>query len=266
MKDSGRKPSSRKYQPNVEALEALRLLSDGLVPTLTPPPVEIQFLDTLPAAPDVTTLGTGSTTWDAALGQTRLTDLLGTSQAQTEADPDAIRQGLSQLDRYLCRAWARAGIPPQQHEDCTQAVYATLLQNLGRDGFDHLIADVGQNGVREVFSRDTAEGPDFFRAVDMVKKRAQREKTFQTIDDYRYDLADNAGGDGASADWRGALNEAIERNLNSREASLIHDTLQGKTPAEIAEQWGVAPKTVSNEKTRVLHKLRKAMVDDLTAA
>ena len=30
----------------------------------------------------------------------------------------------------------------------------------------------------------------------------------------------------------------------------------GKTPAEIAQQWGVAPKTVSNEKTRVLQKLR----------
>ena len=30
----------------------------------------------------------------------------------------------------------------------------------------------------------------------------------------------------------------------------------GKTPAEIALNWGVAPKTVSNEKARVLHKLR----------
>jgi DNA-binding CsgD family transcriptional regulator len=35
----------------------------------------------------------------------------------------------------------------------------------------------------------------------------------------------------------------------------------GKTPAEIADQWGVAPKTVSNEKTRVLQKLRLALAD-----
>jgi DNA-binding CsgD family transcriptional regulator len=41
--------------------------------------------------------------------------------------------------------------------------------------------------------------------------------------------------------------------------------LQGKTPAEIAQQWGVAPKTVSNEKTRVIQKLRDALVTDLAA-
>ena len=35
----------------------------------------------------------------------------------------------------------------------------------------------------------------------------------------------------------------------------------GKTPAEIALEWGVAPKTVSNEKSRVLQKLRVALVD-----
>jgi DNA-binding CsgD family transcriptional regulator len=35
----------------------------------------------------------------------------------------------------------------------------------------------------------------------------------------------------------------------------------GKTPAEIALQWGVAPKTISNEKSRVLQKLREALVD-----
>ena len=55
--------------------------------------------------------------------------------------------------------------------------------------------------------------------------------------------------------------EAIEKKLNPREAALIQDTLMGKTPAEIASQWGVAPKTVSNEKTRVLQKLRLALAD-----
>ena len=44
--------------------------------------------------------------------------------------------------------------------------------------------------------------------------------------------------------------------VQPREASLVYDTLMGKTPAEIALQWGVAPKTVSNEKTRVIQKLR----------
>ncbi len=60
---------------------------------------------------------------------------------------------------------------------------------------------------------------------------------------------------------REALREAIDRRLSPREAALIQDTLMGKTPAEIASQWGVAPKTVSNEKTRVLQKLRDALTN-----
>ena len=34
----------------------------------------------------------------------------------------------------------------------------------------------------------------------------------------------------------------------------------GKTPAEIALRWGVATKTVSNEKTRVMQKLRHVLL------
>ena len=49
---------------------------------------------------------------------------------------------------------------------------------------------------------------------------------------------------------------------NPREAALIQATLQGETPAEIAQKWGVAPKTVSNEKSRVIQKLRDALVAD----
>ena len=180
--------------------------------------------------------------------------------------PETVQAGLSQLDRYLGRAWARAGIAPQKFEDCTQTVYATLLENLGRSGFDHLAGDVGLYGVCVVLNRDTPEGPDFFRAVDMVKKRTQRERSFVSIDDYHQDLTHSAGGDGATADWRGVLDEAIDRSLSAREASLIRDTLAGKTPAEIAQTWGVAPKTVSNEKTRAIQKLRDALTAELEAA
>ena len=68
------------------------------------------------------------------------------------------------------------------HEDCSQAVYTTMLQQLGRDQFDALISDVGHSGIKDVFSRETNEGLDFFRAVDMVKKRALRERVYQSLD------------------------------------------------------------------------------------
>ena len=170
-----------------------------------------------------------------------------------------LTSGLSQLNKYLSRAWYRAGISPQLHDDSTQAVYATLLQQLGRSSFDSLIADVGHSGIKDVFTRETSEGLAFFRAVDMVKKRAQRERVHHSLDSL--DVAGPVDSHGTSAARRQALLEAIEHTLKPREAALIRDTLMGKTPAEIADQWGVAPKTVSNEKTRVLQKLRLALAD-----
>ena len=175
------------------------------------------------------------------------------------ADTQALTSGLTQLNKYLSRAWYRAGISPQLHDDSTQAVYATLLQNLGRGSLDSLITDVGHSGIKDVFTRETSEGLAFFRAVDMVKKRAQRERIHQSLDSI--DVAGPADDQGEGTSQRAALQEAIEKKLNPREAALIQDTLMGKTPAEIASQWGVAPKTVSNEKTRVLQKLRLALAD-----
>jgi RNA polymerase sigma factor (sigma-70 family) len=137
-----------------------------------------------------------------------------------------------------------------------------MLQNLGPARFQQLAAEINENGVRDVLNRDSTEGPDFFRAVDMVKKRVLREKSLASLDD-QGDVAIAAGSDGAAENRRGALREAIARSLNPREAELIQATLQGFSPAEIASRWGVAPKTVSNEKTRALSKLRAVLSPDL---
>ncbi len=231
------------------------------------------------AGDDATPFSTAA--WDEALVQTELSDILGTAGASSssstvapgaaKSSPTVLSQpaatvdfkdltsGLSQLNKYLSRAWYRAGISPQLHDDSTQAVYVTLLQQLGRGSFDSLIADVGHSGIKDVFTRETSEGLAFFRAVDMVKKRAQRERVHHSLD--ALDVAGPVDSHGMSASRRQALLEAIDHTLSPREAALIRATLMGKTPAEIADQWGVAPKTVSNEKTRVLQKLRLALAD-----
>jgi hypothetical protein len=257
LSDAGRKKARRAYLPTVEALEALRLFS-GAAPALPEVAAEHDFFPVAPVEPIA--FPPQGEAWDAALGQSRLADLLGPVSA--DVDAEAVLSGLSQLDRYLNRAWYRAGIPPQQHDDCTQAVYAILLANFGRGGFDSLVSDVGHSGIPAVLSRDTTDGPDFFRAVDTVKKRAQRERSFQPLDGA--EVAATAGNDGLGRDWRDTLETAIVQTLSPREAALIHATLNGETPAEIAQQWGVAPKTVSNEKTRAFQKLRDFLVADLS--
>jgi RNA polymerase sigma factor (sigma-70 family) len=258
VRDDRRIRSKAAYRPKVEALEALRMLDAGLAPLLAPAVVEHRDLDHAVAA-DLTPTGTDA--WDAALDATRLADLLGRADA---ADPAEVQSGLDQFQRYLARTWTRAGIAPRDHEDCTQTVYEVLLRQFGRDGFDRIAAEVGRRGVSRALSWESPDGPDFFRAIDLVKKRSQRLKTYQSLDDHYADLTDSAGGDGASvSDWRGALDEAIDRTLGPREAALIRETLLGKTPAEIAQDWGVASKTVSNLKTRAIQSLREALVADL---
>jgi RNA polymerase sigma factor (sigma-70 family) len=272
----------RDYHPRVEGLEALRLLSGATqAHPLAAMAVEQDLLaepgqHLAPLGDDALTSSVSSATWDAALVQSHLADLLTspvtftsattkvaalpTAASQStvvESDPAAFASGLSQLNKYLSRAWYHAGLPAQVHDDSSQAVYTTLLQNLGRQRFDTLVADVGHWGIKEVVNRETSEGVDFFRAVDMVKKRAQRERIHQSLESVEVPSAPRE--QATSAARRDALMEVIDQTLNPREASLIQDTLMGKTPAEIAEQWGVAPKTVSNEKTRVLQKLRDVL-------
>ena len=150
------------------------------------------------------------------------------------------------------------------HDDCSQAVYVTLLQKLGRPQFDSLMAEIGHSGIRDVLSRETAEGPDFFRAVDTVKKRARRGTAISSRST-RLAWSPHPRKATPSCNERGALREAIAQSLNPREAALINATLNGETPAGIASQWGVAPKTVSNEKTRVIQKLRTVLGTDVTA-
>ena len=246
----------------VEALEALRLLSDAapLLPGLT---IERDVFSgsAAPLPTDAPTASETDAAWDEVLTKTRLADILGPARSSATLDARDVESGLTQLNKYLSRSWYRAGIAPQAHDDCTQAVFVSLLQTLGRDRFDLLLGDVGQSGIKDVLSRETPEGLDFFRAIDTVKKRAQREKTFQPLDSI--DVAVGNDGSDSRALWRGALQDAIDESLTPREASLVYDTLMGKTPAEIAQQWGVAPKTVSNEKTRVIQKLRETLLADL---
>ena len=80
-----------------------------------------------------------------------------------EIEDASIAAGLAQLERYLSRAWFRAGVAAQLHVDCSQEVYASLLRILGRARFDQMVGTVGRRGIPQVLNRESSIGPDFFR-------------------------------------------------------------------------------------------------------
>lgn len=244
-------PRRRAYQPKVEALEALRMLdaASGSVLAALPSASHVEPAGSLPG------WELHTATVDQVLEQESVQQLVSVDEGSAAA-------GVEQLRRYLSRSWIRAGINRQWHDDCTQAVFATMLEQHGRTGFDRLMSEVGQSGIPQVLSRETDEGADFLRAIDMIKKRAQREKHFLPIDEH-LDLASGGFRETPRDQWKGSIEDAIRDRLNPREAELIHETLKGCSPSEIAQRWGVAPKTVSNEKTRALAKLRIALGDEL---
>lgn len=261
-----------KYTPRVEPLEPVRLLS-SLAPGLSGiglPTTPGFGAETGQAGSLLQNGFVVAPSFPVVLSETTALEALAPSASSasaastnTSADAALVRSGLDQLDRYLGKVWYRAGIAPQQHADCTQAVYLSLLQTLGRDRFDGLAAQIGQVGIRSVLSQGTAEGPDFFRAIDTVKKRAQRERTHQPLD--ALDVADASTSSASPGTLQSELHEAMTRTLSPRERALIQATLQGSSPSEIASQLGLASKTVSNEKTRALQKLRGALADVIEA-
>ena len=263
MADERRKPR-RRYSPKVEALEAIRML-DAAAARLAPWAVEPAPFAALEAATPRLDLAE-TAAWDHALDEAGATVSPGLVEiAPAASDPAEVSAGLAQLDRYLAKTWARAGIAPHWADDCSQAVYETMLQNLGRARFEGLMTEVHDSGIPRVLNRETPAGLDFLRAIDMVKKRTLRQRKLATLDDGLDVPSKTIGTDGGSEGLGLALRETIDRTLSPKEADLIRETLLGFSPAEIALRRGVAPKTVSNEKSRVFQKLRDALEAEIDA-
>ena len=125
----GKKRTRRSYRPTVEVMEALRLLSGAATASLPGVVVEHNVLADhgTGARPLVSALPSISgDTWDAALLHTQLADLLSSpglalvsSPAGASTSDAAVSSGLAQLNKYLSRAWYRAGIPRR----CTKTAH-----------------------------------------------------------------------------------------------------------------------------------------------
>jgi DNA-directed RNA polymerase specialized sigma24 family protein len=160
------------------------------------------------------------------------------------------------IQRYCAVCWRNARLDPGVWEDCTQEVCCRLLTK----------ARSGELDLALVLGDDTPERRELVRAIDMVRKRVQRSKRHQLLDDHA--TADSHDHD-LRARNRLELGEILEAArhavLTDRQDRIVELWTRGWTIPDIATHLDLPVARVSDEKYKALRKLERHLAgrDDL---
>jgi len=174
--------------------------------------------------------------------------VLGTALAALGPDAPATASEISpraitNISRYCTTCWRNARLPEDQWSDCTQEVLTRLLKNLPPKAWD------------KVFAQDTDERREFVRAIDAVKKRAQRGRWQSAVaPELVVDAREQVTRD--LTDERDAVQQAAQRVLSERQQRILRLITDGHNVADIASELAMSPERVSDEKYKAIQKLR----------
>jgi DNA-binding NarL/FixJ family response regulator len=155
------------------------------------------------------------------------------------------------IQRYCTVCWRNARLDPTLWDDCTQEVCCRLLTK----------ARAGELDLTQVLADDTPERRELVRAIDMVRKRVQRTKKHQAIDELSLS--------GSQQDQRhrerlelGEILEGARRAvLSSRQDRILELWMRGWSVPEIATDLRIPVNRVSDEKYKALRKLENHLKD-----
>jgi DNA-binding CsgD family transcriptional regulator len=150
--------------------------------------------------------------------------------------PEAVRD----IGRYCQACWRNARLPADKWADCTQQVYVRLLERVDPQNWPLALAADGE------------DRREFLRAIDTVKKRAQRARRFA---DLTPDVAARPPA-GVSRDEREAVWQAAGAVLTDRQRRIVELTADGWATPDIATALNTTPERVSDEKYKAVRKLR----------
>ena len=155
------------------------------------------------------------------------------------------------IQRYCAVCWRNAHLDPGVWDDCTQEVCCRLLDK----------ARAGRLDLNLVLADDTPERRELVRAIDMVRKRVQRARRLQPIDDLSTPGPDHDG----TARRRRELGEILEAAraavLTDRQDRIVELWTRGWTVPEISTSLGLPVARVSDEKYKALRKLERHLAD-----
>ena len=155
------------------------------------------------------------------------------------------------IQRYCAVCWRNARLDPGLWDDCTQEVCVRLLGK----------ARAGELDLNLVLADDTAERRELVRAIDMVRKRVQRARKHQALDDQSTPGPDVDRLDRERQELGEILEAARRAVLSPRQDRIVELWTRGWNVPEIGQTLGLSPARVSDEKYKALRKLERHLAD-----
>ncbi len=149
------------------------------------------------------------------------------------------------IQRYCTVCWKNARLDPGLWDDCTQEVCCRLLGK----------ARAGQLDLNLVLAEDTLERRELIRAIDMVRKRVQRSRRLQPLDDQFTPASDLDARHRNRQELGEILEAARAAVLTPRQDRVVELWTRGWTVPEIGEALNLPVARVSDEKYKALRKL-----------
>jgi len=162
-------------------------------------------------------------------------------------------RAVNDISRYCTACWRNAHVPMDRWGDCTQEVLSRLLQRVPPSNWHRLLKD------------ETEERREFFRAIDAVRKRSQRElaRTVslpEELGDFRQN------NDSSRSEERNAVELAAENLLSERQNQILQMSFDGWTVQEMAVSLELPAERVSDEKYKAVRKLREHFVNSRSSS
>ena len=156
------------------------------------------------------------------------------------------------IQRYCTVCWRNARLEPGLWDDCTQEVCCRLLGK----------ARAGQLDLNRVLAEDSTERRELVRAIDMVRKRVQRAKRYQPLDDQQTPGRDLDRINRERQELGELLENARRAVLSDRQDRIVELWTRGWTVPEIGESLKMPVARVSDEKYKALRKLERHLAGD----
>jgi hypothetical protein len=160
-------------------------------------------------------------------------------------------QLVNDIQKYCAVCWRNAHLDPGLWDDCTQEVCCRLLTK----------ARSGELDLNLVLAEDGPERRELVRAIDMVRKRVQRSRKFQSLDPVFTPSPDHDVRHREQRELGEILEAARTAVLTDRQDRIVELWTRGWTVPEIADSMSLPVARVSDEKYKALRKLERHLAN-----